>query len=103
MFKVTATVTRPDTSSEFWIMTENLPTDWFKFGDQFITEGKLLNSSRNISADNLSLTAVFYFRDETSSNGFFAAYANQYPEIAKSRVEYETLHGHTRTVIKTTL
>jgi hypothetical protein len=103
MYVVTATITRPDTSAEFWNLVQE-PPEWQLIFDEAIRLGQALSFvDHEPTGDLLTYVRVFSYPDQVSAQLVEAEYYDLLPNFTDVRDEYEALHGHVRTHTAETL
>lgn len=92
MFKVTYTVFRPDTSTEFWHYLPEIQSWMQTMEDDMISRGLLISCNNSVSDDGLLFTRVTICQSQEAFNQMIAlVHPTAYDQI---RMEYNNANSH---------
>jgi hypothetical protein len=101
MYVETITITRPDTTAEFWNLSTGEPDGWQALIDEGIRQNKILEFSDTV-VDPLTYVRIFKYPTEANHDEVQAAFIDLLFNSLYARNTYEAAHGHVRITIFTT-
>jgi hypothetical protein len=101
MYVETITITRPDTTAEFWNISTHEPDGWQQLIDEGIRQGKIIEFN-DTQIDPLTYVRIFKYPTSEDHDEVQAAFIDLLYNSLYARNLYEASSNHTRTTVFTT-